>query len=293
MHFSQKKGLGKMDLQDLFKEETNIPSLPEVFYRFREAVNDPDTSFYDMGEIIATDPGLTARLLKIVNSPFYGLSNKVETIPHAVSIVGSSQLNDLVISTCIIDRFKNISPKGLDMPLFWEHSIATGLSAKIIAKQINIVNQDSIFVGGLLHDIGRLVLCLNAPEEFSEIFLEAQTEEKSLLEVEIKILGFGHDKTGEELLRRWKLPKVHQETIGYHHNPLAAPLFNNEAAVVFIANNLAKSLALGSSGELIASENNGKIFNLLGIKSEEFLPSIIDKVQKEYEATLDVFLQAA
>lgn len=280
-----------MDLQDLFKEEARIPSLSEVFYRFKDAVDDPDTSFDEMGEIISSDPGLTARLLKIVNSPFYGFSSEVETIPHAISIIGSSQLNDMVLSTCIIDRFKGISPKAIDMQLFWEHSIATGLAAKIIAKEINMLNHDSIFVGGLLHDIGRLVLCINAPEQFSEIFLKAQTKGKSLLEAEKEILGFGHDKVGEELLKRWKLPKIHQETVGYHHCPLEAPLFNKEAAVVDDANAVAQSLALGSSGEQFVSKFNDETLELLGIENESFFLSIFDNVQEEYQVTLEAFLQ--
>ncbi len=280
-----------MDLQDLFINGQNIPSLPEVYYRFREAVEDPDTSFDEMAKVVASDPGLTARLLKIVNSPFYGFSSQVETIPHAISIIGSSQLNDLVLSTCIIDRFKNISPKAIDMKLFWEHSIATGLSAKVIAKHLNMINYDSIFVGGLLHDIGRLVLCLSSPEKFSEIFLKSEVEEICLLESENKLLGFGHDKVGEELLRRWKLPKIHQETVGYHHTPLEAPLFNKEAAVVDVANSIAKSMTLGSSGELILSDYNDQTLELLEIESKEFFLLVTGEILDEYQATLKAFLQ--
>ena len=279
-----------MDLKDLFIKGSNIPSLPDVFYRFREAVDDPDTSFDEMGEIVSSDPGLTVRLLKIVNSPFYGFSSQVETIPHAISIIGSSHLNDLVLSTCIIERFKNISPKAIDMRLFWEHSIATGLSAKIIARFLDMLNFEGIFVGNLQHDIGRLIICLYTPEKFSEIFLKAKTEEISLLEAEKKILGFSHEKVGEELLRRWQLPKIHQETVGYHHNPVEVPLFDKEAAVVNVANDMSKSMTLGSSGELRSSKYNDKVLGLLGIENKEYLLSIIDEIQDEYQAILETFL---
>jgi putative nucleotidyltransferase with HDIG domain len=289
----------EMDLLDLFEEETRIPSPPEVFYRFKEAVDDPDTSFEELGEIISSDLGLTARLLKIVNSPFYGFSNQVETISHAISIIGSSQLNDLVLSTCIIDRFKNTAQKALDMQLFWEHSIACGLTSKIIANHLSLVNPNSIFVAGLLHDIGRLVICLNTPAAFSEIFLRAQnsqvpvegrSEAKSLLQAENEILGFGHDQVGEELLKRWKLPKIHQEAVGHHHKPVDTPLFEKEATIVCVSNAIVQSLDIGCSGELSAPQTDNASLAMLGIKDEQIFSNIKEEVQEKCQHTIEAFL---
>lgn len=280
-----------MDLLDLFKKETKIPSLPEVFYRFKEAVENPDVSFDELGEVVAADLGLTARLLKIVNSPYYGFSNQIETIPHAISIIGNRQLSDLVLSTCIIDRFEDVPSKAMDMQLFWEHSIACGLTAKIMANHLKMIDPNSIFVAGLLHDIGRLVICLNSPAIFSEVFLKAQLEDTSLLEVENKIMGFGHDQAGEELLRRWKLPKIHQETVRYHHSPIEAPLFDKEASIINIANDIAKSLALGSSGDLSESKPNEGAMKILGIKNEDFLLSVIEETKEKYQNTIEAFLK--
>jgi len=282
-----------MDLLDLFKKETKIPSLPEVFYLFKEAVENPDSTFEELGEIVASDLGLTTRLLRIVNSPFYGFSNQVGTIPHAISIIGSRQLNDLVLSTCIIDRFKKIPPKAMDMQLFWEHGIACGLAAKIIANHLNMINPDSIFVAGLLHDIGRLIICLNSPAIFSEVFLKAELENKSLLEVENKIMGFGHDQVGEELLRRWRLPKIHQEAVRYHHNPIEAPLFDKEACVVNIANYIAASLTLGSSGDLSAPKINEKAMKILEIENEGFLLSVLEETKEKHQITIEAFFKVA
>ncbi len=280
-----------MKLEELFKGEVRVPSLPEVFYQFKEAVDDPDTSFEELSRVIGCDSGLTVRLLKIVNSPFYGFPNLVETIPHAISIIGSNQLNDLVLATCVIQQFKNIPSKSIDIQLFWEHSIACGLAAKIIAIRLRSAAPNSIFVGGLLHDIGRLIICLNAPEKFSEIFLKAQTEDKSLLVVEREILGFGHDEVGGELLRRWNIPKVHEETVKFHHNPAGASLFQKEASIVNIANSMVKSLALGCSGELMLSEIEKKPMEILGIKDEVAFSKIIKEVQEQYQNTIQIFMQ--
>ncbi len=159
-----------MLLEALFNKGIQVPSLPEVFYKFKKAVDDPDASFEELSRIISSDSGLTTHLLRIVNSPFFGFSDQVETIPHAIGIIGRDQLNDLVLSTCVLNRFKHISPRALDIKLFWEHSIACGLASKIIATHLEVGNPDSIFVGGLLHDIGRLVIGINIPDKFNEIF---------------------------------------------------------------------------------------------------------------------------
>ena len=278
-----------MLLEELFNDEVKIPSLPEVFYQFKQAVDDPDSTFEELSQIISNDSGLTTHLLKIVNSPFYGLSSKVETISHAISIIGSDQLHDLVLSTCVLNKFKNIPSKSLEMKLFWEHNIACALASKIISSHLNIGCPDSIFVSGLLHDIGRLVISINIPDKFTEIFLLAQTNNSHLLVAENKILGFGHDEVGGELLRRWKLPEIHIETVRFHHNPAKAPLFAKEASIVNIANSLANMLVLGSSGDMQESEIDRESLEILGENEETFL-GFTKEINEQYHAAIDLIL---
>ena len=278
-----------MLLEELFNGEVKIPSLPEVFYQFKKAVDDPDSTFEELSQIISNDSGITTHLLKIVNSPFYGLSSKVETISHAISIIGSDQLHDLVLSTCVLNKFKNIPSKSLEMKLFWEHNIACALASKIISSHLNIGRPDSIFVSGLLHDIGRLVISINIPDKFTEIFLLAQTNNSHLLVSENEILGFGHDEVGGELLRRWTLPEIHFETVRFHHNPAKAPLFAKEASIVNIANSLANMLVLGSSGEMQESEIERESLEILGENEETFL-AFTKEINEQYHAAIDLIL---
>jgi putative nucleotidyltransferase with HDIG domain len=279
-----------MLLEELFGHGARVPSLPEVFYRFKKAANDPDTSFEEMGQIISCDIGLTAHLLRIVNSPFYGFSSQVETVPHAISILGRDQLGYLVLSTCILKEFKNIPQKVLDMELFWEHNFACGLASKIIATHLGIGNPDSIFVSGLLHDIGRLLISINIPEKFTEIFLMAQMNAEHLLDAELKILGFGHDEAGAELLRRWKIPKIHEESVRFHHSPAKAPFFAKEASIICIANSLVNSLVLGSSGDLLDSEIEREPLEVLGINEKEAFSLFSKEIQEQYQGAIDIFL---
>ena len=278
-----------MKLEDLFRDEVKIPTLPEVFYQFKKIVDDPNSTFEEIGRVISSDSGLTTQLLKIVNSPFYGLTNKVETVPHAISILGGDQLSDLVLSTCVLNKFKNIPSKSLDMKLFWEHNIACGLASKIISSHLNIGCPDSIFVSGLLHDIGRLVISIKTPDEFNEIFLLAQMNNSHLLGAEQKVLGFGHDEVGEELLRRWKLPEIHLELVRYHHSPDKAPFHSKEASIVCIANSLAYMLVLGSSGDMLESEIDRNSMEILGVTEDTFL-KFTTEIQEQYKSVIDLIL---
>jgi HD-like signal output (HDOD) protein len=160
-----------MIIQELFQEETLIPSLPEIFYQLKQAIDDPESSFDEIGKIVGNDPGLTARLLKIVNSAFFGFPQQVETISQAIGIIGREQLSDLVISTVVMNQFNNIPQSSLNMESFWKHSIACGLSAQNLALAIGEANLERYFVAGLLHDIGRLVIGIELPFKILEVSL--------------------------------------------------------------------------------------------------------------------------
>mgnify|MGYP002634655703 FL=1 len=138
-----------MNIQELFQEDTQIPSLPEIFYQFKQAIDDPASSFDEIGEIVGNDPGLTARLLKIVNSAFFGFPQQIETISHAIGIIGREQLNDLVLSTVVMDQFKGVPQSSLNMESFWKHGIACGLSACNLALLKGETNSERFFVAGL------------------------------------------------------------------------------------------------------------------------------------------------
>jgi HD-like signal output (HDOD) protein len=135
-----------MEIQELFSTGVKIPSLPDVYYEFKDAMDDPEGSFDEISNVIATDPGLTVRLLRIVNSAYFEFPSKIETISHAIGVVGLDQLNNLVISTVIMDQFKGIPDSVINMNSFWKHSIAYGLAAKIISSHNGEINTEKFFV---------------------------------------------------------------------------------------------------------------------------------------------------
>ena len=131
-----------MDIRKLVEQSPQISSLPTIFYQINEAVEGPECSFVEIGEIISGDPSLSARLLRIVNSSFFGFPSKIETITHAVTIVGTAQLHDLALATTVVNQFKGVPKDLINMEKFWLHSVATGLAARIIAVYRREPNAD-------------------------------------------------------------------------------------------------------------------------------------------------------
>ena len=286
-----------MNIHELFQDDTQIPSLPEIFFQFKEAIDDPDSSFEEIGNIISHDPSLTARILRIVNSAFFGFPQQVETVSHAIGIIGREQLTDLVLSTVVMKQFNGIPQSAMNMKTFWEHSIACGLAARIIASQKEEPNPESFFVAGLLHDIGHIVFCNKLPYKFLEIDFHSKETEEIFHNIETEIMGFNHADVGGFLLKKWKLPKVLEEAVEFHHNPMEATQYSLEASVVHLADIIAdtsKSLKLGSGAE----ESNTKptldenALKRIQLPRDLFLSDIRLKMNEEFEETAQIFLQA-
>ncbi|MFQ5717668.1 MAG: HDOD domain-containing protein, partial [Nitrospinales bacterium] len=266
-----------------------ICSLPTLFYQVNEAVNDPECSFSEIARIISADTALCARLLKIVNSPFYGFPSQVETISHAIAIVGTSQLRDLVLATTILSKFKGLSVELVNMESFWRHSIACGLAARIIATFRRESNPDRFYVIGLLHDIGRLIVYQNIPEQAKEVFDVAQSKERLVHEVEREVLGFDHADVGKKLLEIWKLPPGLAEAVGNHHNPAQSFGYPLESAVVHAANIIVTAMQLGNSGERFVPPLNPKTLEWLDFLVAK-MREVMDQVDLQFEATVEMFL---
>lgn len=233
-----------MTPQDLVKGIGDLVSLPGVAMRISEMVNDTRYSATDIGKVISQDPGLTVHLLKIANSPLYGLSSTIDTVSRAVTVLGTKQIRDLIVATSAIKAFEGIPNKFITMDDFWLHSIGCGLAAsELIRKQRTRTassQSESIFVAGLLHDIGQLVIFNKLPEQASEILEQSMDDinDASIIEFEQQVLGFDHAQVGGELIKEWQLPPLLFECVAFHHQPSLAAECKKEVAIVHIANAL-------------------------------------------------------
>ncbi|MFQ5451299.1 MAG: HDOD domain-containing protein [Nitrospinaceae bacterium] len=280
-----------MDINELIKEDNQLATLPEIFYKLNAAIEDPDCTFDDIGEIISIDPALTAKLLRIVNSAFYGFSTQVETVTHALTIIGTDQLAQLVLATSVMSQFKGVPEDLMNMDTFWRHSISAGLAARSIAALSGEYNVERFFAAGLLHDLGRLVMCIKIPEKTKEVFLMGQHSEKPLFVEERALLGFDHAELGARLLQNWNLPERLVESVAFHHQPAKARNHPEEAAVVNLADAIAYSMDLGGSGETFIPPFEPKSWETVGLPESLYLPMIKEKIEQQFEEVAGIFLQ--
>jgi len=272
------------EVQDLVKNASDLVSLPEVSLRVNEIANDPDSTADDMGKVISQDPALVARMLKIANSAFYGVSNEVETITRAIAILGTKKIRDLVISTAASDTFDGIPNNLITMQDFWHHSLYCALLAQILAKKSKKIKSESIFIAGLLHDIGQLLMFNKLPEKSHEtiLLLMEGTEELETYEAERHVFGFDHMEVGAELIKKWKLAPVLQECIEFHHVPQNAKNFPAEVALINIANAVAVMADFNSMNEDDIPMINPISWELTGLSKND-LPEAIKQAQEEIE----------
>jgi HD-like signal output (HDOD) protein len=276
------------DLQILVDQSPQISSLPTIFYQINEAVEDPESSFVEIGEIISGDPSLSARLLRIVNSSFFGFPNKIETITHAVTIVGMAQLRDLALATTVVNQFKGIPKNLINMEKFWLHSVATGLTAKVIAIYRREANADRFYLMGMLHDLGRLLLLLNIPDSMKTV-MDKYAAGGTMYDVENDVLGFDHAAAAGQLMQSWQLPGMLQEAVTYHHKPQQAPHYPVAASIVHVADFIAHGMELGSCGERFVPPLHPKAWEILELPLS-LLPSILEQVDRQVGEAVEMFL---
>ena len=226
-----------------------IGSPPPVYHKLHQAMQNPNASFNDFSNIISADPSLALRLLRIANSPFYGLGSKVETIIHALGIVGIDQLKELALATIMVNQFKGIDKDLVNMHSFWMHSIGCGLAARAIAKNMGERQLEPYYTASMLHDIGSLIIYKEIPEKSREILTRCKSEGLSLSTVEEEVLGFTHAEVGAVVFEKWGLPASLVMAVQYHHRPSEAkehPLF---PAIVHLADIIAYEMDLGAGAE--------------------------------------------
>lgn len=276
----------KHDLEKLIKGSVHIASLPLIFDKINAAIEDPQCSFSEIAKIISCDTSLSVRLLKLANSSFFGLPFKIETITHAITIIGMAQLRDLVLATTIVGQFKGV--KGINMKSFWQHSVAVGLAARIIAIYRRESNAERYYVLGMLHDLGHLVMYLNMPDDANKVRALYSGEKKMLHQVEQETLGFDHAVVGGALMKIWRLPERMEEAVRYHHSPISAAKYSMEASIIHVADVIAHALELGNSGENHVPPLDAKAWDQLQIPTS-LLASIVSQITRQFPDAIEMF----
>lgn len=219
-------------LEQLIERSGELGSLPAVIMQINQALDDPDVSGAKVGRIVNEDPALTASLLKLVNSPLYGLSSTVDTVFRAIALIGFKELRQLVLTAHALKTFDKMPNDLVSMPIFWRRSLSIGVLTRILAAYAREKNIERYFISGLLHDLGSLIIYQQLPVEAAEIISESKIYGHCVGEREQQRLGFDHAQVGGALLESWELPEMQVNAVRYHLQPEQAPEQSQKAAML-------------------------------------------------------------
>jgi putative nucleotidyltransferase with HDIG domain len=267
-----------------------FPTLPIIVDKISELVSQPETTAKEIEAIVATDQTLTARLLQLVNSSFYGFPQKVTTISRAVGVIGFEALRNLAFSTSVIQLFKADASATFDPKKFWRHSIGTAVGAKEIARAIGEKQLEELFVAGLVHDIGKLVHNEYLGDAFAEACRHALARGILLRDAERDVLGFTHDQTAGIVLKHWRLPDRLIAMVTEHHAPARTRDGGRAAAVIHLADILCRAKGFGSGGDNKIPRLERCAWDLLGL-TVGHLEQIMSRMDRELDSAAAVLTQ--
>lgn len=251
----------------------NLPTLPSVMYEVTALMDDPNVSIEHIADTIGMDQVLSAKVLKMVNSPIYGFPGRISSVQHALVLLGFNVVKGLIISTSVFDDAAET------MRDLWNHSTACSLAAAEIARVLKFKDPGEYAVAGLLHDIGKVVIAVQLPEVLPEIKRVEEEQGLNAREAEEQVLGFGHDRVNAWVADHWRFPRSLREGIAMHHTPLRADLYPEIAQVVHIGNFFAHLYGLGN-GALQIPYLFPQTLKNLGI-NHAMLMSIMDGVTEK------------
>lgn len=263
----------------------SIPTLPVVIERLSRLLQNPKTSAEEIGKAITTDQALASKVLRLVNSAFYGFPGRISTITHAIVILGFSTVKNVVLTASILDTFRNKGKdtNGFDLIKFWQHSIACGAAAMSIARQIGSREKEECFIAGLIHDIGKLIVCQYMPKEFDRMLAHSAAQRQLLYKSEHDLYGCTHQEVGGFIAEKWNLPLNLQNAVKYHHNPSTAHEFFQTTSIVHTADIIVRALDYGSGGDPYIPSISDKVWKSVGLDNvnmQELLLNISEEVDK-------------
>ncbi len=254
----------------------SIPTLPIALQKITALIDGNRTNLSKVAELIIQDQSLTAKVLKLVNSPVYGFPRRIVSIHNALILLGVNAVHGLLLSTVVFEIVsKNM--KGL-----WQHSLSSSSAAKIIARHLSIKEEEEIMLSALLHDFGKVVLAIQLPEASRDINSLIQNEDITSYEAEKLILGFTHTKINDWIAQHWNLPLSITAGMTYHHDPMKAGNFKTLASIVHLSNFFARVFEMGSAGDSNVSEINPMVLKHLQLDQND-LRELVDLIGIEFK----------
>ncbi|PWG62435.1 HDOD domain-containing protein [Spiribacter halobius] len=271
--------------RDIVLAAPDLASPPEVYRRLTEVLEQGDWDLPQLARVVESDPGVTARLLKLVNSPYFGMPRRVSSVADAVGVLGANALRSLVLASTVMERYRGVPEELLDVRAFWRRSLRVAVTASLLAEAApRAVERQELLLGGLLHDIGGMLLCLTVPEAVREALLE-DPDVASSGALERVVLGSPRQALGEALLEHWRLPPRIVAAVAWHPQPAQAP----QAALLVALTSLAVAGAAAlAEGEGPLTDPADPRWALAGVSP---LPAeaLAEAADSAYRSTLALF----
>ncbi|MHC4885337.1 MAG: HDOD domain-containing protein [Planctomycetota bacterium] len=273
------------DPKDVISQITDLPTLPSVVARVNELVGSANASAGDINDVISSDIALSAKVLKMVNSSFYGFPRRITSITHAVVILGFNTVRNLVLSAFVFGAFKN-STRSFDHTAFWTHSLGVAVAGNQIAQHLNLAQnqKEDAFMAGLLHDVGKVVMSAFLPEKMEEVLKWTDENDMLFLDAEGECLTFNHALLGGGLLDQWNLPESIVALVYHHHDLTVEESDEQMVALLHLADILARALCIGNGGDHKIPQLNPEVYGRLGLTWDD-VGLIMDKTLSEMQRT--------
>jgi HD-like signal output (HDOD) protein len=286
-HLSDVFGPDQASAKEIVRHETELASFPDLYFRLKEMLDSPTSSARRIADLISGDVGLSAKLLRLVNSPIYAPVTPVDSVARAVTLVGTDELATLALGITAINYFKDIPAELIDMETFWRHSITCAVLAMLLAKRQGLP-PERCFTAGLLHDVGRLLLFKKLPYASTEVMIHARENFLPLYEAERILLEFDHTDVSRALLAEWRFPEAMAGAISGHHDPMAAP-DPRTASIQHLADIMANAVGIADGGMYAVPDLNPAAWDELVMQPTE-LHALMVSFDGQFERTLAAFL---
>jgi putative nucleotidyltransferase with HDIG domain len=259
------------------KSIKSLPTLPAVAQKVSSLAESDKTSAIELGKIISTDQAISGRVLRLVNSSFYGFPGRISSISSAIVLLGFDVVKSLIISVSVFEMME----KGIIG--LWEHSLGSAVASRIIAKKVTDCDPEEASVAGLLHDIGKIVVSIQMSENYEDIKKLIIDKKITFYEAEKQVLQLTHEDIGGWLVESWNLPVSLRESVMCHHKPDRAKNAKIQTGIVHLANFLVRAMGFGSGGDPWVPKLNRKAWELLGLSFQD-LEEIIRELGDELES---------
>jgi len=285
-----------MNYRDLANTAYNLISPSMVHERLQILLSDAENGFDQIAEVIECDPVMVGQILRFANNRGSMNSTQVDSISEAVEAIGVKGMHGIMLATDARDTFDNVPADLVEVQDFWHHSVCCGLAAQVLAKHIEHLDGDRLFVAGLLHDLGQLAIYDQLPDLARQVLEKAGEPEAYRYCAEKEVIGFTHAQVGAEMMRNWRLPSSIWEPVEFHHEPLLGNRYPIEAAILHISTNVANAIEPSwktkcDLQQTIRTIDSG-VWQVTGLSEDDLEPTLNEVIMRSFDVTATVTPQA-